>query len=163
MVALLPSATIGEVKFERGQKTDERTGRVEDGFVPAERLDRDWAPSTAFLTVGVDDNNRGQMMTFRSTSWGGRFAFNGLATMYWRLGQHAFPIVYLDVTKKWRNDQEVFDPVFRVIGWRPREDFAELGFGAAPPALEGPSAAPLEAKPAADPEPAAALIDDIPF
>jgi hypothetical protein len=125
-VLLMTSAIVGEILFDDdGAKIDERVGRIEDGFTPAKQLEQGWSPSTQITCIGFSDDIRGQVFTFRGSSWGARFALNALAGTYCRLGQQMFPVVYLDVTKKTRSGNTVIDPLFVVVDqWLPREDFS---------------------------------------
>jgi hypothetical protein len=164
-IALLMDTTVlGEVLFSAGDKVDERVGRPEDGFEPAKKLEPGWSPSTSIVCVGVSDDIRDRIMTFRSSSWGGRRAFNALALTYWRFRQRAFPIAYLDTVKKDRSGNDVIDPLLVVERSVPRETCGE------PAALPKPDAPALAALPHKEESPAtdsrkaepalAASIDD---
>ncbi len=134
IVLLMTSAEVGEVRFDDdGNKVGERVGRIEDGFIPDKQLEPDWSPSTKIVAVGLSPDVRGQVMTFRSSSWGGRFAFNTLIGTYCRFRQQQFPAVYLDTTKKTRNGNVVIDPLFIPDSWLPRESFETPGALPEPP------------------------------
>jgi hypothetical protein len=118
IVLLMDTTVLGEVLFSAGEKVDERVGRPEDGFEPAKKLEPGWSPSTWIVCVGASDDIRDRIMTFRSSSWGGRRA-DLLA-----VPTRAFPIVYLDTVKKDRSGNDVIDPLLIVERWVPRETFA---------------------------------------
>jgi hypothetical protein len=146
IVLLMDTTVLGEVLFSAGVKVDQRVGRPEDGFEPAKKLEPGWSPSTSIVCVGASDDIRDRIMTFRSSSWGGRRAFNALAPTYWRFRQRAFPIVYLDTVKKDRSGNDVIDPLFVVDRWVPRETFAAPSL----PKLENAAPAPKAEPPVAD-------------
>jgi hypothetical protein len=89
---LMDRAVAGEILFSAGEKIDERVGRPEDGYRPALQLEPGWSPSTSVVCVGASDDIRDQVMTFRSSSWGGRRAFNALVNTYlrFRLSRRSF-------------------------------------------------------------------------
>ena len=133
VVLLMTTYYVGEVLLgketddegrTRVVKVDERIGRIEDGFVPAKTLKPGWVPSTAITCVGVSDDVRGQVMTYRSLSWGGRHAVDKLTGTYVRFGQTLFPECTLDVTNGIRGGNPVVDPVFTAVDHLPRKNFA---------------------------------------
>jgi hypothetical protein len=144
---LMDSAEVGEICFENGELVGERTGRVEDGYWYPESLTPGWNPSTKLTCIGINQGHRGRPYTFRSSSWGGRIAFQSLVRSYARLKERFFPVVSLSTAKRSRNSNTVDDPVFVIESWLPRQDFAP---GALPPPAEpaprltGESVAALE-------------------
>jgi hypothetical protein len=128
IVLLMDTTVVGEVSFDdNGNKVGERVGRIEDGFVPPEKLSPGFDPSTMIVGVGYSADARGRMLTFRSSSWGGRHALTALANTYLRFNEHMFPVVYLETTKTTRGGNVVIDPLFVVDRWLPRRDFATAG------------------------------------
>ena len=178
VAALLDTTSLGEILFRNGELIDERVGRIADGFRPAEKVPEGWSPSTSFVCIGVDSATRGQVMTFRGSSWGARHAFHSLNGGFARLGCRQYPIVTLATATRERSGNVVIDPVFRVVNWVPLES---LGVGgAAAPALSKEAARAPQGKititsgrqpqpvPREDEEPAverpfAPPDDDIPF
>jgi hypothetical protein len=136
------SVIEGEIRFIEGQRPKERSGRLADGFKPADPIPEGWSPLTQVVGVGVDPDTSGTVMTFRSSSWGGRQAFHTLIAGFARLRERQYPIVYLDVSNKKRSGHDVQDPCFRVIAWKPREEF--LAVGPAPLPLVDQTAVALE-------------------
>jgi hypothetical protein len=158
-VVLMDSAVVGEVSFDdAGEKINENVGRIEDGFMPPARLTPGYSPSTSVVALGLDEAHLGQAMTFRASSWGGRRAFGALIGGYVRFRQRVFPVVTLGAATRERGGNDVEDPLFNVVEWRPRRDFG--GGDDPPPQLPAPE--PLmtitSGKPAARP-----IDDDIPF
>jgi hypothetical protein len=117
LAVIMPSALIGEILWEDEKPKEIKAGRVEDGFIAAKPpLDDGWSPHTSVLVVFAGEKRAGQLGTFCSSSWGGRFAFQSLARPYTRKGKQAFPICTLHV--KERGDQNnTLDPLFRIVGW----------------------------------------------
>jgi hypothetical protein len=124
---IMPTARVGIIKFVDGRPVEMNTGLIEDGFVPPDAPDETWSQYTEVLVVFVDDEHKGAIGTFTSSSWGGRFAFWKLVKPFARTG--AFPICTFST--KQRNDiNKNVDPVFVISGWADRSEFA--AFGAAP-------------------------------
>ena len=82
-------------------------------------------------------------MTFRGASWGARHAFHSLRGAFTLLGCRQYPIVTLATTTKMRSGNKVVDPVFRIVGWMPRESILGGGAVAALPAKEPGTPPPL--------------------
>jgi hypothetical protein len=135
IVALLDTVSLGEILFRNGELVEQRVGRIADGFRPAEKVTPPWTPSTSFVCIDTD----GQVMTFRSSSWGGRHAFDALKGSFMRLRCRQYPIVTLATTKCKRSGNDVIDPALRICGWTPRESAGLVG--AAAPVLPAPSQA----------------------
>jgi hypothetical protein len=138
VVLLMTTLYVGEVllgKNDEGHvvKVDERIGRIEDGFEPAKTLKPGWVPSTSITCVGVSDDVRGQVMTYRSLSWGGRHAIDKLTGTYVRYGQARFPECTLDVADGIRGGNPVVDPLFKAVDWPPRKNFSSPGDALPPP------------------------------
>jgi len=134
LVLLMSSAEVGEIAFdEDGQKIGEHIGLIENGFIPAKEIEPSWSPSTKVVCVGFSGDIRGQTITFRSSSWGGRYAFMTLAGTFRRFQQTQFPVVSLEVTKKTRSGNVVIDPLFVVDHWLPRKGFETPGALPEPP------------------------------
>jgi hypothetical protein len=156
IVVIMDSATLGEVLWAGGQIAERHTGRIADGFVPPRQLTDGFNPHVGFQAVRSDEENLGALVTFTSSSWGGRSAFLNLADQFRLRQRRFFPICTLSTKAKGDINGNV-DPVFKIVGWSPRENFQEL---LAPPA-EKPDAvtyAPsLESPPA--PEGLPEMID----
>jgi hypothetical protein len=114
-----------------------------------EPLENGRSPYTQFQCVGASGNYVGQLMTFSSSSWGGRHAFQALIRPYLQRGKREFPICTVGSRPKKNDVNGNFDPVFTIVGWAPRDDFAAI----LPPDDEPP---PSSAR-------AAPIDDDAPF
>ena len=108
-----------------------------------------WAPYTQFQCVGTNGIYAGQLMTFSSSSWGGRHAFQALIRAYLQRGKREFPICTLGSRPKKNDVNGNFDPVFTIVGWAPRSDFEAILPPADPPPPSSGGAAPVD--------------DDLPF
>src|SRR5262245_21501864 len=75
---LMESATVGWVRWQDKKIVEREIGRISDGFVPRSQCPEGWNPYTAITCVRADEGNTGQLVTFASTSWGGKKALNAL-------------------------------------------------------------------------------------
>jgi hypothetical protein len=155
---IMESATVGEVRWHDRRIVDRNVGRISDGFVLPKQITEGWNPYVAFQAVRADEENLGALVTFTSSSWGGRFAFQGLVNPYRLKQRRQFPICKLG-TKERGDDNRNIDPVFKIIGWSDKNNFQEL---LAPEieALPAPEAIAFAPKPVALAE---VLDDEIPF
>jgi hypothetical protein len=153
---IMDSSVVGEVLWSDGKIADRRVGRIADGFVPPRNVEDGWNPYIAFQAVRADDEHLGELVTFTSSSWGGRFAFQNLVNPYRLKQRKQFPLCVLE-TKPRHDVNGNIDPVFKIVAWSDRENFLEL----LPPPVERPAAIGFSPKPAA--LATTALNDEIPF
>ena len=111
-----------------------------------EPLENGRSPYTQFQCVGASGYYVGQLMTFSSSSWGGRLAFPPLIRAWLLRGRLEFPICTLGSKPRKNDVNGNIDPVFKVVGWAPRSDFAAL--------------LPPDDAPPPKPERAAPVVDD---
>ncbi len=151
IVVIMDTAAIGQVLWLDKKIAERETGLVAEGFVAPRELKDGWNPYVSFQCVRVDD---GGLLTFTSSSWGGRYAFQSLVNPY-RLRRRAFfPICTLG-TKERRDENRNIDPVFKIVGWGPRDGFPDLLAPALPAITHEPTAtAPALAE---------LVSDEIPF
>jgi hypothetical protein len=125
-VAMMNSATAGEVLFDDDKKIVERnTGLIADGHVWPKKPKEGWNNYTSFQFVRIDEGNRGDLGTFSSNSWGGRHAATALINSYRAMGKRDFPVIALET--KPRNDKNGnIETVFRVVGWTSPSRFTDL-------------------------------------
>jgi hypothetical protein len=144
-VFLMETATHGRLKFIEGELVDKDIRRFAIEAPGQDELPESWTPSTGCLCVGED----GQLLSYAGASWGVRGAFvSQLVKPYARLNRVAFPLVSLGFgtgLDSFGNHR----PMFNILGWRPRKDFAAiLGEGepaAQLPGPRGPDGPPLSA------------------
>jgi hypothetical protein len=149
---------VGEVLWEDKKITARNTGRIADGFVAPDRITTGWSPYTSFLAVRADEGHLGKLLTYTSTSWGGRNATQRLANPY-RLKQRLqFPIVSLTTRERGDANSNI-DPAFKIVNWSSRENFPEL----APPTAPQAAAIPFVPRTDVKPRIAEIINDDIPF
>jgi hypothetical protein len=170
---IMESASTGQVLWQDGKIVDRDIGRIEDGFAPPRQLHNGWNPYTSFQAVRADEEAIGELVTFTSSSWGGRNAFQRLVNPYRLKQRRQFPICQLG-TKERGDENRNIDPVFKIIGWSDRSNFGELlappdnsdRGGGAQAAIENraakTSAATIELQ-ATKPRTAELIGDDIPF
>ena len=103
-----------------------------------------WEPNTSVLGVSVaDENGVGQLLTYAGAGWGVRKAFEAqLLKPYQRLRRQAFPVVTLSFRAQ-TDEYGNFLPVFSVVAWRPRSEFASI-LGEAQPAPQLSARHPAE-------------------
>jgi hypothetical protein len=124
---VMPTALHGAVLWGEDRTIiDRRLERYEDSAPCGRQLAVGWSPYTQFLAVGADERHRGQLLTFTSSSWGGRRAFHALLGPYVRKGKAEFPVCTLSTRPKRNDPNHNIDPVFSIVGWSARENFAEL-------------------------------------
>jgi hypothetical protein len=154
---LMPTAKRGAVLWgEERTISEQRVGRYEAGFVE-QKITSPWSPYTSFLGVCADKDHRGQLITFTSSSWGGRSAFEKLIGPYVGRGKTHFPVCTLGSKPMAHDPNGNIDPVFSIADWAPRGGFEEL---LPPPVnlLEAPHPAELPKPRTVD-----IIDDDIPF
>jgi hypothetical protein len=160
LVLLMDTTELGEIQFlEGGGVVDSRIGLVSEGFMPAETIPEGWNPHTAVQAIGVDDEHRGMMITYRSSSWGGRDALILVGKNYAAWGERFNPLVTLATVKKRRGGNNVVDPSFRVMDRVPSGGAAN----GEPKAIEAPKTAvekAAEPEWLGNPEPASAADFD---
>jgi hypothetical protein len=122
---IMPTVMAGEVLWQDHKIVERNIGRIEDDFMPPRQITEGWSPYTSFQAVRADDGNLGELVTFTSSSWGGKFAFQKLANPYRLKQRRQFPICLLE-TKERGDINGNIDPVFRIVGWSDRANFAEL-------------------------------------
>ena len=131
LAVIMPTVVVGQVLWTDGQITEREVGRIEDGFraISTTRAMNEnhpgWSPYTQFLGVRCDDGHVGELLTFTSSAWGGRFAFESLKAMYALKRRREFPIVILG-TKARGDVNHNIDGTFTAVGWTNRSNFAEL-------------------------------------
>lgn len=127
IAVIMDTATEGEIYFEERNVTGRRVGRLIDGFEPAPfPLDDGWSPSTSVLAVCANEARFGELITFRSASWGGRKAFEKLINPWRRKNRLMFPLTTLESQEKRGDAHHNFSPVFKIVGWSARSHFPEL-------------------------------------
>ena len=154
MCLFLEVAFHGWLKFEDNQLVDKDLRRfANEAPDPKEQRDG-WEPNTSCLGLSVpSDGSAGRLLTYCGSSWSVRRAFmTQLVPPFQRQQRQAIPIVALGFTAQ-KDTYGNFRPVFNVVDWRPRRDFAAI-LGAEPvPALEAlgnptPPRPPLVKEPA---------------
>ncbi len=160
---LWPTARHGERQYRDGVGNKYRDVQLYiDGAPSDERLELGWEPLTQFQAIAQDEAHVGQLVTFTSYAWGGRNAFENLIGDYLSKGGQQFPVVALDVRPKRNDPNGNIDPVFRIVGWKAADDFADMVANILPQpapqplALEPPKRAEPESdeglEPGADPD-----------
>jgi hypothetical protein len=74
MCVIMPTATVGEVKWFESKIVERNIGRLEDGHVPPIKPKEGWNNYVSFQAVRADEGHLGDLVTYTSTSWGGRHA-----------------------------------------------------------------------------------------
>ena len=165
---LVPTARHGQRQFRDGVGVKYRSMQLYINKAPPdERLEFGWDPFTQFQAIAQDEGHAEQVLTFTSTSWGGRNALEDLSGAYLSKGERQFPICALGLRPKKNDPNGNIDPVFRVVGWKAASDFADMLAdmlpqpAAQPLALEPPKrepeVIPEDLEPGADPD------DSLPF
>lgn len=167
---LAPTARHGERQWRDGVGNKYRDVQLYTVDTPSdERLDLGWDPFTQFQAIARDEGHAGLLLTFTSTSWGGRNAVESLVCDYVGNGRRKFPVVTLGSRPKKNDDGKGnFDPVFSIGDWVVASDFTDtLADLLPPPAAAQPLALgpPKRTGPESDEglEPGADPGDDIPF
>ena len=127
LCVLMDTAAHAEVKWNNDRtKTLRRLNRYAVVAPSRELLELGWLPYTIFQCSGASGNYIEQLMTFTSSSWGGRLAFQALIRPWLQRGRLEFPICTLGSKPK-KNDVNCnIDPVFKNVGWAPRSDFTPM-------------------------------------
>jgi hypothetical protein len=154
---IMPSAVTGQVLWQDRKIAERDIGRIHDGYAPPREIRLGWNPYTSFLCVRADEKALGELLTFTSSSWGGRNAFQKLVNPYRLKQRRQFPICELATRERGDENRNV-DPLFKIVGWSDCGNFADL----LPPPDKEPQA--IEFRPAVEQQRTAELIDDdIPF
>ena len=95
----MDTATVGQVLWLDRKIEEHDVGRISDGFVPPRSITEGWNPYVAFQAVRADDGYLGELVTFTSSSWGGRYAFQSLVNPYRLKQRRQFPICVLGTRK----------------------------------------------------------------
>jgi hypothetical protein len=155
---IMSEAMHGRVRWKEG-KIAERVLRRYAEIEPEADIPDGWNPYTSCLGVVITgESGIGQLVTLAGSSWAVRSAFTRLLLKpYVRLCKRQFPIATLHSTPRKNDANSNVDPVFKVIGWRPRSAFADmLGEAAELERLAPPAASvapPIDADPDADRDP----------
>jgi hypothetical protein len=157
---IMDTATVGQVLWQDHKIVERDVGRISDGFVPPRQISAGWNPYVAFQAVRADAGHLGELVTFTSSSWGGRYAFQSLVNPYRLKERRQFPICVLG-TKERGDENRNIDPVFKIVSWSDRGNFQEL----LPPPVAPTAEAIAYSPPAtpAKPNLAEVINDDIPF
>jgi hypothetical protein len=91
--------------------------------------------------VFADEERRGELATFTSSSLGGQRAFLSLAGPYNLKRRAEFPICSLGVKPR-RDVNNNIDPTLTIVGWSKRDNFSELLAAPADRQLAAPTTAP---------------------
>jgi hypothetical protein len=153
---VMESAIVGEVLWQERKIADRHVGLIAHGHVPLRQISEGWNPYVAFQAVRADEGHIGELVTFTSSSWGGRFAFQAIVNPYRLKQRRQFPICLL-MTKERGDANGNVDPVFKIVGWSDCQNFQELL-----PAPIEPQAAKISFAPK-QPSSAELIDDDIPF
>jgi hypothetical protein len=153
---IMDTATVGQVLWRDHKIVERDVGRISDGFVPPRQISENWNPYVAFQAVRADDGHLGEPVTFTSSSWGGRYAFQSLVNPYRTKERRQFPICVFS-TKERGDENRNIDPVFKIVSWSDRGHFQEL---LPPPIAPAADAIAYSPKPSALAE---VIDDEIPF
>jgi hypothetical protein len=145
----METAVHGAQKWQNNQVVDRRLQRFASVAPSNEPLELGWSPFTSVLCIGANDDHLGLPIPFSSNTWGGRHAFQALIRPWLQKGRHDFPICTLASRLKKNDANANVDPLFKIVGWAPRSDFAEF----LPPDDEPPPTS----------EGTARVDDDVPF
>ena len=132
----------GWIKFENGEVTDRRFGRVAEGFHPPERDELgnadqsnwpsglDGAPSDPWVYqhyLPLEDAETGERFLFVTSSAGGSIAVRGLCNRYARSIARGLPTIRLSVgeftSKKYGATPR---PDFPIVGWESDGGMVEI-------------------------------------
>lgn len=121
IVAVMPTAKCGYVKWDNQLITQRHIGFVEAGWTKPQPPDASFSPYISFVAVGAGDEGDvyfGELLTFMSSAWGGYRAFRDLlAAPYLRKGKSALPIATLETRSKPGDSNGNIDPSFKIIDW----------------------------------------------
>jgi hypothetical protein len=132
---LMDTAKIGKVQWNDGKIAERNIGPASDRFYAKMQITEDealskWNPYIAFQAVYDDGENPHAVLTFTSSSWGGRKAFQNLVDQFVARKRGHYPICVLRAREKKNDPNHNIEPVFGIIGWSPRDNFQDL-FGPA--------------------------------
>jgi hypothetical protein len=140
---IMESTVVGQILWQDKKIIERDTGKISDGFVQPRQIMEGWNPYVAFQAVRADEGNIGELVTFTSSSWGGRHAFQSLVNPYRLKQRRQFPIVILGTEERGDKNDNV-DPTFKIVGWSDRGNFGELlAPPTSPASLPPPISAPL--------------------
>lgn len=115
----MEAATAGSILWQDSRIADLQDDLVARAGIPD--VLEGYDPYTSLLLV----DESGVLLTFTSSSWGGRNALLALVPQYRMQGKEAFPIVKLS-SKPRNNSYGTIEPVFLVTSWAPRSKFANI-------------------------------------
>jgi hypothetical protein len=144
VAVLISTATHGAVKWEDNVIKDRRLAAYDDTPPNDIGVPDGWSPYTQFLCVGADEDHRGQLMTFTSSSWGGRKAFASLIGPYIRTDKRAFPICFLGAKPKKNDVNGNIESTLTAVDYAPCSGFANLVEPPQRVAALAPPTAPLD-------------------
>ena len=121
---LMDTAAHGSVRWHNDRITERRFQSYAHVAPSNELLESGWSPSTSVQCIGISGEYVEQPLTFSSPTWGGRNAFDSLIRPLLQQGKLSFPICTLGSKPKKNDANGNIDPVFRIVGWAPRSDFA---------------------------------------
>lgn len=170
-VANMDELMVGWIRWSDNKPTDQIMGRVSEGYQPAKRnalgdddkskweideqgRERDpWQFSNYLILKTPGEAGEDALFTFTTSSRGGLNAIGELCKAYgkaMRQRPDELPIISLGVGS-YQHSNKAFGrikfPIFEVVGWAPRGEFAEALAEAAPE--KEPEAAPATKKKAA--------------
>jgi hypothetical protein len=153
LAVIMPLAVTGAVLWCDQKIVEKNTGRLCDGFVAPRQIPPGWNPYVGLVCVRADKEGRGQLLTFTSTSWGGKKALHTLIRPYMIRGGDFFPVISLGSHPR-GDEYNTQDPVFKIEekGWTARSHFAEL-LGEHVPQLEATPTGPRLAAPVTESAP----------
>jgi hypothetical protein len=150
MVAAVDALVVGWVRWSGKQQVERRLGRVSDGFREPSReelghldesqweMDNDGRPNDPWQKTRLLPLKRvsdGELFTLTLNGRGrGGEAVGRLAGAYGRSRNRtdSYPIIKLGVDAyEHKQYGRIKFPVLPIVGWRPREEFGELGTGGA--------------------------------
>jgi hypothetical protein len=146
---LMETGVHGGLKWHNDRIIDRRLQRFALVAPSNEPLELDWSHYTSVQSIGMSGEYVEQPVTFSSTTWGGRVAFQLLIRPWLQKGRLYLPICTLGSKPKKNDVNGNIDPVFKIIKWVPRSDFDAF----LPPDDEPPRTGGA----------AAAVDDDLPF
>ena len=148
-VANMDQLLTGWVRWSDSKPTDHVMGRVVDGYQPPRRdtlgdLDEDmwdtfddgrprdpWQPTNYLLLEGTG-KQKGELYTFTTSSRGGLNAIGDFCMKYGKVRRQRpndYPIVEIGQSSyphPNKNYGRIKYPVFTIVGWSPKSDFADF-------------------------------------
>jgi hypothetical protein len=121
LTILTPTAKHGRVKWENGRIVARVLHKYSEGDPSWEEMPDGWNAYTTFQGIAEDE-----LLTFKSSSYGARRALKNVIAQYRFRGGRQFPICTLGKKQRKNDPNGNFDPVFRIRGWVPIGDFADI-------------------------------------